>query len=508
MNKMARKFTISLNKNVLISVVVGILVILGVVFALTGKGSNGKETTDSIVQVYESLSRTNPNAAKLFFEQSDRLTKEVDPRLIELDQLTIGCFGPDKIMQMKETDPNLGGQCCGSLKNAEQYKIQLGVIEDFIEEHEEHLGDNVNLIPKDPYDVSVELAKKLMRYDNEIKLTIEQQVVYDKAVQLSHHGGPCCCRCWKWYVMSGLAKKLIVDNDFTAEQTAELWDLSSSCGHDEDVNMHQHYKRGAGAHVGHNIESTGTNLIAELNTNPQEVNANVPAIITFNLKDSKGNLVKDLMISHEKVLHTVIMSEDFSVFVHIHPEDFGNIDEMKENGAYSVKFTFPKAGKYVIAIDFMVNDEMVAKQFIVDVKGEPELDELNPDFSREIDVDGYSVKLSTSPEQIASGKETIINYRIEKDGEPVTDLEPYLGAPMHVAVVSSDLKNFMHTHGELESSEMHGGMMHQAGNNLPNEFGPEIKAYITFAKKGTYFVAGELKHKGNVIVTKFMIDVK
>jgi len=42
-------------------------------------------------------------------------------------------------------------------------------------------------------------------------------------------------------MMSGLAKKLIVDSGWNAHQIAQLWDISSSCGHSEDTDMHLHY---------------------------------------------------------------------------------------------------------------------------------------------------------------------------------------------------------------------------------------------------------------------------
>ena len=107
---MTKKFTITLNKNFLIFFIFIIIVVVGLIFAFTGKGTgNGKSNINS---VYESLS---PQAKSLYYQQSDGLTKEVDSRLVELDQLTIGCFGANKIMQMKESDPNLGGQCCGCL---------------------------------------------------------------------------------------------------------------------------------------------------------------------------------------------------------------------------------------------------------------------------------------------------------------------------------------------------------------------------------------------------------
>jgi len=194
------------------------------------ENSQSLNQEDSILDTYNMLS---PKAKALYFEQSAGLTKEVPERIVELDQLQIGCFGPDTIAQLP-TDTNLGGQCCGALKNVEEYEIQLKVLDQFIEEH-----GNIDIIPKDPYDISVEHANILTNFDS-LTLSDEQQQVYDKALQISHHG-PCCCKCWKWFVMSGLGKKLIVDFNFYAEEIAELWDLSSSCGHAEDTDLNQHY---------------------------------------------------------------------------------------------------------------------------------------------------------------------------------------------------------------------------------------------------------------------------
>jgi hypothetical protein len=42
--------------------------------------------------------------------------------------------------------------------------------------------------------------------------------------------------------MSGLAKNIIADEGWNAHQVAKLWDLSSSCGHDEDTDMFKHYE--------------------------------------------------------------------------------------------------------------------------------------------------------------------------------------------------------------------------------------------------------------------------
>lgn len=175
--------------------------------------------SDSITAEYNAL--TTPMAKKLYLEQSEGLTKHVDPRFRELDMLTIGCFGPSQVLLMDDNDKNLGGQCCGVLKSTHLYEEQLESLETY---------RDIPEIPKDPYSVPVALAQKLLRYDQEITLTSEQQKVFDKASAMSNEGGPCCCKCWKWYVYSGLAKYLITNYQYTAEQVAEVWDISDNCG--------------------------------------------------------------------------------------------------------------------------------------------------------------------------------------------------------------------------------------------------------------------------------------
>jgi len=227
---MPNKVTLEIDRKVLLVI---FLAVAGVASFILF--SNNEASANPIEEAYNALK--TPSAKKLFYDQSEQLTKEVPKRLIELDEKTIGCFGPSKIMQMSALEGNLGGQCCGALKDIESYDLQMQVLEEFIEDH-----GSIELIPKDPYDITVERAQQLASFDQTVKLSQEQQKIYDAAMQSSHHGGPCCCKCWKWYVMSGLAKELIVGYGWGSEDIAELWDVSSSCGHDEDTNMHKHYR--------------------------------------------------------------------------------------------------------------------------------------------------------------------------------------------------------------------------------------------------------------------------
>lgn len=218
------------------------LALVGIVAAVLVTQSLVSEGPVSEIEaVYDSL----PGSAKsLYFAQSEQLTRPVDERLVELDQLRIGCFGPGTVMRMGADETNLGGQCCGALTDAEAYEVQLEALSNFIEDN-----GALEFIPRDPYDISVGHAQRLTAWDAELRLDSAQQAVFDAAVERSHHGGPCCCKCWKWYAMSGLAKKVIVDHGWDAAAVAQLWDVSSSCGHAHDTDMHEHY--------GDHLESDG-----------------------------------------------------------------------------------------------------------------------------------------------------------------------------------------------------------------------------------------------------------
>jgi len=114
----------------------------------------------------------------------------------------------------------LQGSCCSKM-DFHRYSEQVEGLKKY---------SNIEQIPKDPYDIPVSLAKELLGYDKDIQLTAEQQSIYDEAVNLSHEKGPCCCKCWRWDAFKGLAKYLITQHNFNAEQIAEVWDLSDGCG--------------------------------------------------------------------------------------------------------------------------------------------------------------------------------------------------------------------------------------------------------------------------------------
>lgn len=238
--------------------------------------------------------------------------------------------------------------------------------------------------------------------------------------------------------------------------------------------------------------------------------------------------------NHERLMHVVIIDENFETFAHIHPEDQGVITEsMLKNGEFYFKHIFPKDGRYIVALDFQYNNEEVSHKQIFDA-GERLPSNLLKDFSREKKFGDYDFIFSPGSSEVFSGEHQTIRYYIEKKGFPVLDLEPYLGATAHFSIVSSDPGTFAHTHGtlspEFEGNEhmqkhsfqmakkvlAHGGLekdsrMSTDDNNheeVPLQFGPDIYLHHTFTHPGIYALFGEFKHEGKIILTKFMVEVR
>lgn len=151
-------------------------------------------------------------------------TQEIDEESLESkfnilsNSNTNICAGPQFLTRVNSD--RIQGSCCSAM-DFHRYTEQINGLKKY---------SYIIKIPLDPYDIQKSLADELLKYQKNIKLNKEQQKVYDQAVKLSHEGGPCCCKCWRWYAFEGLAKYLITEYEFNPEQIAEIWDLEDGCG--------------------------------------------------------------------------------------------------------------------------------------------------------------------------------------------------------------------------------------------------------------------------------------
>lgn len=213
----------------------------------------------------------------------------------------------------------------------------------------------------------------------------------------------------------------------------------------------------------------------------------VETTLKFHLKDPAGKTVKNLQVVHEKILHLLMASEDLSWYAHEHPE-------IGADGTFTLKWAFPRPGKYVLYHDFTpegVGMQVVPVDIMVDGTP-PARVALRADGDTPKTVDGFTVQFKTDG-KLAAETEEELTFSLSKDGKPVTDLEPYLGAMGHLVIISQDLKEFVHSHPLEEGPSA--------------SKGPNVVFHAHFPAAGLYKGWGQFQHKGKIITVPFTFEV-
>ena len=215
-------------------VVLALLISVGV-FALSRTKPVDAALSKELSATYASILTAAGKAN--FMTQSENLTKAVDPTLADLDRQIITCSpnvdglmtdnpntgssctaGPT--MLASTSGMTLGGQCCGAMKNLDEYNKELASLQKY---------KDIPDVPLNPFKTPIEIAKKWIAYDNATTLNAQEQAIYDQAYAISKEK-PCCCKCWHYFVNEGIAKKMIKDYHYTGQQVADYWDSSGICG--------------------------------------------------------------------------------------------------------------------------------------------------------------------------------------------------------------------------------------------------------------------------------------
>jgi Cu+-exporting ATPase len=265
-------------------------------------------------------------------------------------------------------------------------------------------------------------------------------------------------------------------------------------GDQEDTAM------GAGA-----VAPEEVGLRVEWTSEPADPQPGQPVTLAYRVIDEpSGEAITDLPVDHERPMHLILTSRDLAHFRHVHPE-------LGDDGAYRVTTTLPDAGTYLLYDEFVHDGRTVLDRREL-VAGEPSAAgaSLAPDPAPKT-VEGVTVALN-APEAIRAGEATRFDFTLTRDGEPVTDLAPYLGAAAHVAIVSEDADDFAHTHGEaVEAAHAGDGDDHGTGGDthaVPAAFGPEVRVEHTFPAPGRYKVWAQFSRDGRVMTAPFTVDVR
>ncbi|MFD3939829.1 hypothetical protein ACFWSF_33060 [Streptomyces sp. NPDC058611] len=209
------------------------------------------------------------------------------------------------------------------------------------------------------------------------------------------------------------------------------------------------------------------------------------APLRFAIKDEAGKAVTDYATAHDKDLHLIVASRDLNTFRHLHPT-------LGPDGTWSTPVDLPAAGNYRVFADFTP-----AKQAAKPLTLGADLAVAGPYQPRELppqkptaEVDGYTITLDGT---LTAGKTTDLTLNVTKDGKPVTDLEPYLGAYGHLVALRSGDLAYLHVHPEGTPGD---------GTTQP---GPGISFMATAPTTGAYRLFLDFKHQGTVRTAAFTL---
>jgi hypothetical protein len=259
---------------------------------------------------------------------------------------------------------------------------------------------------------------------------------------------------------------------------------------------------------------------------PATIAPGTPVTWTLRIVDAKsGAPVPDFSLSHEKLMHLIVVSTDLTWFNHIHPE-------YKGNGEFTVEAVLPRTGDYKLYADYtpkggsqeVAQHELVAvgaaagtgaAALVADTVGKGgwmvRSTVSRPEGEPEATGGGeYQVAMMPMPSKIVAGKDVMLHFQVrDADGTPLTDLEPYLGALGHAVLLSGDTKTYLHTHpmdGEMEGMD-HGSGAHDHGTAAKSDGGSDVIFHTNFPTPGLYKVWGQFQHKGRIITAAFVLQV-
>ncbi|MET9606642.1 hypothetical protein ABZZ17_16445 [Streptomyces sp. NPDC006512] len=202
--------------------------------------------------------------------------------------------------------------------------------------------------------------------------------------------------------------------------------------------------------------------------------------LRFSIKDASGRKVTAFKTEHGKELHFIVASRDLTVYRHLHPV-------RAADGTWSTPVDLPAAGGYKAFADFAPAAEGAKGVTLgadLSVPGAYAPNPLPP-AANTADVDGYRVALGGT---LDPGKAGELKLTVSKDGKPVTDLEPYLGAYGHLVALRDGDLAYLHVH--------------------PNEGGPgpDVSFTATAPSAGSYRLFLDFQHEGKVRTAAFTVN--
>lgn len=165
-----------------------------------------------------------------------------------------------------------------------------------------------------------------------------------------------------------------------------------------------------------------------------DIQAAVPFRADIRIQDTQGGEVTAFDLVHEKPLHLIVISADYTSFQHLFPEHLGT-------GHFKSDILLPAPGTYALICLFHPTGEKEHLSIIeIRTAGAPApaaVADIPISEATELFLDDIKITLTTSPQPIRAGQETVLSFGLNQaeNLRPIEEAEPYLGEKGYLVVV-------------------------------------------------------------------------
>lgn len=207
--------------------------------------------------------------------------------------------------------------------------------------------------------------------------------------------------------------------------------------------------------------------------------------LTFQIRTADGEPVRRFATEHGRELHAIVVRSDGTQYRHVHPI----LDEA--SGTWAMPWAWVEAGTYRVLADFTSEGGSQAVTLSRTIQVGGAFTPVAPEPNQTADVAGFTLTLDGD---LTPGATSALTIDVQRDGEPVTTLEPYLGAFGHLVVLRDGDLAYVHVHADGDPSQPGG----TAGPNLA--FGAEAPT------TGRYLLYLDFMVDGQVHTAEFVLD--
>jgi hypothetical protein len=193
--------------------------------------------------------------------------------------------------------------------------------------------------------------------------------------------------------------------------------------------------------------------------------------IEFRIDGQNGQAVSDFDVEHDKRMHLIVISRDLTGFQHLHPT-------MGPDGTWSTPIRFADASSYRVFADFKTAGQSHTLGTDVSVPGTFDPQPLPAPATTATTDNGYEVAMTK-----ADGE---TRFTVQRNGQAIEDIEPYLGARGHLVALREGDLAFLHVHPTSAESE-----------------GRDIRFQVEYPSDGRYRLFLQFKHDGAVHTAAF-----